>query len=417
MAKRPPHTRPSTVAEAVAILLNTLGPERLERIRRMRREDLVELRFSLGSYILTEFGLRENNQTLLTACQVSDPGEAQAVILEALWTDLHPAGPPPDPPPPARIISDGQPGAARGALDFAISRRIPHGGWCPRRHKAARGPILTTYDLRETPTKNLSQSIAWNIRDSDATLVVTPEKYLVGASRKAINLARDAGKPVIHLHPRSGPPAPEIQLLAFIQTNHVRTLNVAGSATTLWPNEPRCARQLLDNAWPRYHPPLEPPDTHVINAAEGWCGLGNYIEASAELKQLTPDFQLHPDALEAQASIYFHNRQWAGLIQVADTLVKQRPDSPASWLYLAAANIGYGPRSYLQARQILLKALARFPGNDAVLYELARVSCLLDLPDDASEWLAHAARCGDPGLNTRALADPDFKPLWPNLET
>lgn len=194
MAKRPPHTRPSTVAEAVAILLNTLGPERLERIRRMRREDLVELRFSLGSYILTEFGLRENNQTLLTACQVSDPGEAQAVILEALWTDLHPAGPPPDPPPPARIISDGQPGAARGALDFAISRRIPHGGWCPRRRKAARGPIPTTYDLRETPTTNLSQSIAWNIRDSDATLIVTPERYLVGASRKAINFAREAGK-------------------------------------------------------------------------------------------------------------------------------------------------------------------------------------------------------------------------------
>jgi hypothetical protein len=55
-----------------------------------------------------------------------------------------------------KIVSGGQTGADRAALDFAIEHGIPHGGWCPKGRKAEDGPIDPRYLLRETPTSATS---------------------------------------------------------------------------------------------------------------------------------------------------------------------------------------------------------------------------------------------------------------------
>jgi len=71
----------------------------------------------------------------------------------------------------AKIISGGQTGADRAALDFAIERGMPLGGWCPAGLKSEDGPIDRRYQLKETPSIGYVQRTEWNVRDSDGTVV------------------------------------------------------------------------------------------------------------------------------------------------------------------------------------------------------------------------------------------------------
>ncbi len=70
-----------------------------------------------------------------------------------------------------KIISGGQTGADRAALDWAIRNGIPHGGWCPKGRKAEDGPIEAKYQLQETPSSKYLQRTDWNARDSDGTVI------------------------------------------------------------------------------------------------------------------------------------------------------------------------------------------------------------------------------------------------------
>jgi len=62
---------------------------------------------------------------------------------------------------PQKIISGGQTGADRGALDFAIAHGIEHGGSCPRSRKAGDGLPLGALELkqrlRRTPCRRLTR--------------------------------------------------------------------------------------------------------------------------------------------------------------------------------------------------------------------------------------------------------------------
>jgi hypothetical protein len=70
-----------------------------------------------------------------------------------------------------------QTGVDRAALDFAVRRHIPYGGWCPRGgwaedHKSDAGLLEKYPRLSETPSKEVEQRTAWNVRDSHATLIL-----------------------------------------------------------------------------------------------------------------------------------------------------------------------------------------------------------------------------------------------------
>jgi hypothetical protein len=105
-----------------------------------------------------------------------------------------------------KIISGGQTGVDRAALDAAIARGMEWGGWCPKGGWAEDFPVapgvLAAYpNLRETPLANPLQRTQWNVRDSDATLILTMADALaisVG-TRRAHAWAHQHGKPELVL--------------------------------------------------------------------------------------------------------------------------------------------------------------------------------------------------------------------------
>jgi hypothetical protein len=72
-----------------------------------------------------------------------------------------------------KIISGGQTGADRAALDVAIILKIPHGGWVPKGRLAEDGPIHTRYNLKDMPTDSYEARTEQNVIDSDGTLIIS----------------------------------------------------------------------------------------------------------------------------------------------------------------------------------------------------------------------------------------------------
>jgi hypothetical protein len=124
-----------------------------------------------------------------------------------------------------KIISGGQTGVDRAALDVALERGIPCGGWCPKGRKAEDGPIDTRYPLQETNSVSYPVRTERNVRDSDGTLILThgPAK---GGTAATIKFAKKYGKPCLVIDLGSGGD-PEV-VRKWGQANRVRILNVAG---------------------------------------------------------------------------------------------------------------------------------------------------------------------------------------------
>ena len=126
------------------------------------------------------------------------------------------------------IVSGGQTGVDRSALDWAIARDIPHGGWCPTGRLAEDGKIGSAYNLKETPKAEYLQRTEWNVRDSDGTVVFSIGADLGGGSLATMKLAAQLGKPCIHLFKSQTPSENAAQLCRFIRKHEVKILNVAG---------------------------------------------------------------------------------------------------------------------------------------------------------------------------------------------
>lgn len=144
-----------------------------------------------------------------------------------------------------KIISGGQTGADRAALDFAIYYNISHGGWCPKGRLAEDGTIERRYQLQETSSKSYPQRTEKNVKNSDGTVIFAGR--LTGGSKKTAELATKHGKPWIHLHAGSYD-APE-KLLAFIRTNKIETLNVAGARASKESDIYNFVKQTLEEAF------------------------------------------------------------------------------------------------------------------------------------------------------------------------
>jgi hypothetical protein len=132
---------------------------------------------------------------------------------------------------PLKIISGGQSGVDRAALDVALGAGIPCGGWCPRGRLAEDGPIAARYPLRETPSQRYPERTRWNVRDADATLILTAGPADRGTGL-TIELARRLERPFLHVDLDQDPDPRDVD--AFIERHGVGVLNVAG------PRESRC---------------------------------------------------------------------------------------------------------------------------------------------------------------------------------
>lgn len=124
-----------------------------------------------------------------------------------------------------KIVSGGQTGVDRAALDTALAYDIPIGGWCPRGRRAEDGTIPERYPLRETPTDAYAQRTAWNVRDSDGTLVIT-DGEVEGGTAYTVEEAERRGQPLLHIQLSES--ALILRIREWVEEHEVRILNVAG---------------------------------------------------------------------------------------------------------------------------------------------------------------------------------------------
>ncbi len=124
-----------------------------------------------------------------------------------------------------KIISGGQTGVDRAALDVALELGITCGGWCPKGRRAEDGQIPERYPLKETAAKNYFTRTERNVRESDGTLVVAWGQPKAGTAL-TVRYAQKYKKPywVIDLSMRGDPST----VKDWGKTNKVRVLNVAG---------------------------------------------------------------------------------------------------------------------------------------------------------------------------------------------
>ena len=125
-----------------------------------------------------------------------------------------------------KVVSGGQTGVDRAALDAALAFGIPCGGWCPKGRLAEDGPIPARYPLNETPSCDYPARTEWNVRDSDGTLVLSWGRPS-GGTALTIALARRLKRPclVIDLEPAD---LSCEKIAAWIDLHDVAVLNVAG---------------------------------------------------------------------------------------------------------------------------------------------------------------------------------------------
>ena len=125
-----------------------------------------------------------------------------------------------------RIVSGGQTGVDRAALDVARELGIPHGGWCPKGRRAEDGPLPAHYALTETPSDGYIERTTWNVRDSDATLILTigtPN----GGTLQTQQDAQRLKKPCLVVD-LSKPTDPLPMIRHWLSENKIKVLNVAG---------------------------------------------------------------------------------------------------------------------------------------------------------------------------------------------
>jgi hypothetical protein len=141
-----------------------------------------------------------------------------------------------------RIISGGQTGVDRGALDAAIELGLEHGGWCPRGRMAEDGPIPPQYGLTETAAAQYWVRTRRNVLDSDATLILcwgAPS----GGTELTLRMAAKHGKPYL-LVDLSTSPDPAVAR-EWVGRNRIAVLNVAGPRESAAPGIANSANQFL----------------------------------------------------------------------------------------------------------------------------------------------------------------------------
>jgi len=123
------------------------------------------------------------------------------------------------------IISGGQSGIDRAALDFALKHKIPCGGWCPRGRKAEDGLIPDHYPLEEANFESPQHRTKKNVDESDGTLILYITEPDEG-TRFTLQYAKEGKKPVYILKESDKVNSAEFSL--WMDVNKIKVLNVAG---------------------------------------------------------------------------------------------------------------------------------------------------------------------------------------------
>jgi len=142
-----------------------------------------------------------------------------------------------------KMVSGGQTGVDRAALDTARALGLRSGGWCPRGRIAEDGRLRLRYCLVETPSQDYGQRTEWNVRDSDATLIINRGRLDGGTLATARYALEAHAKPVYRVE--IGRRIRRERFRAWLARHRVRVLNVAGPRESKRPGIYRQARRIL----------------------------------------------------------------------------------------------------------------------------------------------------------------------------
>lgn len=161
--------------------------------------------------------------------------------------------------------------------------------------------------------------------------------------------------------------------------------------------------------------PLEPPDSHHLQAAQGWLVLGNATEANAELEEISAEHRAHPDVLQIRWQIYAKVQKWDACLDIATALTKTVPERRFGWIHRALSLHKLDRTA--EAREVLLSVIGKFDPNPTLPYYLACFCCRLGHVEEAKDWLERAFKATASAqeldrLKMRALDDKDLEPLW-----
>jgi Circularly permutated YpsA SLOG family len=149
-----------------------------------------------------------------------------------------------------KIISGGQTGVDRGALDAALAFEVECGGWCPAERLAEDGTIPEHYPVVELANAGYAARTARNVADSDATLIISNGEP-IGGTRETVDRCIEMRKPYLLIDSEVVDIGKAIGLaLAFISRLSFRAamtivLNVAGPRASQWPEGHKTALQIV----------------------------------------------------------------------------------------------------------------------------------------------------------------------------
>jgi hypothetical protein len=144
------------------------------------------------------------------------------------------------------IISGGQTGVDRAALDWALHNKIPCKGWCPKGRLAESGPIPARYPLTETDSPELSIRTEYNVRDSQATLIIY-HSIMDPGTLLTMQFCQQYKKNMmeVDLSRESNPR----EIVSWITEKKIETLNIAGPRESQSPGIYNAAIGLLNEIY------------------------------------------------------------------------------------------------------------------------------------------------------------------------
>jgi hypothetical protein len=133
-----------------------------------------------------------------------------------------------------KIISGGQTGVDRAALDVALKHGIECGGWCPAGRRDEFGRIPDQYPVQELAVGGFRERTLQNVKDSDGTVIVYPGK-LSGGTVQTVRSCIELQRPhqLIDASKVSRQDAAKL-IAGFVRKHKIKSLNVAGPRQSEW---------------------------------------------------------------------------------------------------------------------------------------------------------------------------------------
>jgi len=145
-----------------------------------------------------------------------------------------------------KIISGGQTGVDRAALDAALRHGIESGGWCPTGRLDESGRIPDRYPVKELENGGSTKRTLQNVKDSDGTIIIYPGK-LSGGTEQTLHFCVEQRRRHELIDASNISTEKAAQLIAdFVCDNKIAILNVAGPRKSEWPEGYNYVAQVLD---------------------------------------------------------------------------------------------------------------------------------------------------------------------------